>query len=155
MSDNLATSLLDFDGAKETKEVHQHDVVSKLRLIIEAINPLAILRKSGEGNDIIEIKTKSYVNIVNEHLHILLETLVEWNDSQSGTTAGKMLEDALVILHGSTTVTRSCDNNMCTTGQDPHSWHLAIECLKKCSIETSVDKDRLKDMRCSLGESKD
>jgi hypothetical protein len=46
--------------------------VGKLRLVIEAVNLATVLWKSGEGNDVVEIKVESRVDVLDESLDVLL-----------------------------------------------------------------------------------
>ncbi len=86
---------LSLDSTKEMQEVHKHDTVCELRLGIQTIDLVAILRNSSKWNNIVKIESQCCVNVVNKCLHILFGALVEGNDSKSRTTATEMLENSL------------------------------------------------------------
>jgi len=54
----LAARLLRIDSIKEMQKVHEHDTMRKLRLVIKAIDFTTILRNGGEGDNVIQVKSR-------------------------------------------------------------------------------------------------
>src|SRR5713226_6458630 len=96
MGNNLMACLLSLDSTEETQEVHKHDTVRELRLVIQTVDLAAILGNSSKWNNIVKIESQCRVNVVNKCLYILFGALVEGNDSKSRTTAAETLENSLV-----------------------------------------------------------
>ena len=55
---DLAARLLRIDSIKEMQKVHEHDTMRKLRLVIKAIDFTTILRNGGEGDNVIQVKSR-------------------------------------------------------------------------------------------------
>ena len=104
--------LFSLDSTDKTQKVHKHDTVHELRLVIETIDLMAMLRNGSERENIVELESQYHVTVVNKHLHILSGALVEGNKSKSGTMAAETLENSLVVFNCGTAVARSGDNDM-------------------------------------------
>ncbi len=60
------TRHLSLDDTKEMQKVHKHDMVRKLRLVVETIDLMAIPRNGSESDNIVDIKSQCHVNVVNK-----------------------------------------------------------------------------------------
>jgi len=114
----MTTSLLVLDGTENAKEVDQHHTVSKLRPIVEAVDLTSVLRDASKWKDVVEIHAEVRVDVVDEGLDILFGGLVEWNDSESGATAAKGLEDRLVVFNRLPAVARGGNDDVGTSGEE-------------------------------------
>ena len=92
----MVAHLLSLDSTEIVQEVHKHDMVCKLRLVIQTIDLVAILRNSSKWNNIVKIESQGHVNVVNKCLYILFGALVERNNSKSRIMAAETLENFLV-----------------------------------------------------------
>ncbi len=106
--------LLSLDSTKMMQEVHKHDMVCELRLVIQTIDLVAILGNSSKWNNKVKIESQGHVNVVNKHLHILFGALVERNNSKSRTTAAETLENSLVVFDCCMAIVGSRDDDMST-----------------------------------------
>ena len=113
----MTACLLVLDGAEETEKVDQHDAVSELRFVVEPVDLSPVLWNSGEGENVVKIEAESLVDVVDEGLNILLGTLVEGNNGQSGTLAAEPLEDALVVLDRRPAVAGGGDDDVSAAGK--------------------------------------
>ena len=103
--DEITTGFLLLYGTKQAKQIHEHDVVSKFRLIVQAVNLTPVLRNGSERKDIVQVEVECRVDVVNQGIDVLFRFLVERDDGECGTSAAMCLEDALVIFNRLTTVT--------------------------------------------------
>lgn len=72
--------------------------MSELRLVVETVDLSAVLRDSGEGEDVVEVESEGGVNVVDESLNVLLGSLVEGDDGEGRSSGTKLLEDGLVTV---------------------------------------------------------
>ena len=114
----MTACLLVLDGAEETKKVDQHNAVGQLRFVVEPVDLSPVLWNGGKGENVVKIEAESLVDVVDEGLNVLLGTLVERNNGQSGTLAAEPLEDALVVLDRRPAVAGGGDDDVSAAGEE-------------------------------------
>src|SRR5258708_27395594 len=114
VGNNLMAHHLSLDSTEMMQEVHKHDMVCELRLVIQTVDLVAILGNSSKWNNIVKIESQGCINVVNKCLHILFGALVERNDSKSRTTAAEMLENSLVVFDCGMAIVGNRDDDMST-----------------------------------------
>jgi hypothetical protein len=116
--DEITTGFLLLYGTKQAKQIHEHDAVSKFRLIVQTVDLAPVLRNGGKRKDIVQVEVERRVDVINQGIDVLFRSLVERDDGECGTSAAMCLEDALVVFNCLTTVTRRGDNDVGTTRKE-------------------------------------
>ena len=101
---------------------------------------------------LVQIHAEVCIDIIYKSFNILFRGLIERNDGESRATTAERLEDWLVVFNSLTTITRSRDNDVSTTGQKAfndldangtlaHASEKCVLVLEGCSWSGNFMKD--------------
>lgn len=116
--DELTSGLFLLDGTEETEEVGKHESVGELRLVVNRVDFTAVLGKSGEGDNVVQVDLEGGVDVVDKSLDILTRSTVEGNDNKLGALGTNLMENVLVVVDGSSRVSRGGHDTGTTTREE-------------------------------------